>query len=100
MSIITYYDKSGKRILKRDFIKNQKASLLDGNAVKVSLIKKDKTLITKSDLNEMEKDGLIEMKKYKNKTYLSKEELLYALKVQDRRRKINIPKQDDLFSLN
>ena len=97
MSIITYYDKAGKRILKRDFIKNQKASLLDGNAIKVSLIKKNKTLITKRDLNEMEKEGLIEMKKYKNKKYLSKEELLYALKVQERRRKIAIPKQEGLF---
>jgi len=97
MSIITYYNKAGKRITRKEFIEGQKNSLLEGNSFRVSMIKKDKHLITKRDLNEMEKDGLIEMKKYKNKKYLNKEELLYALKVHDRRRKISTLKQEGLF---
>lgn len=96
MPKITYYDKHGRKMSKKDFVNSQKNSLLEGNAIKVSAIKKDKTLITKKDLKEMEADGLIEIKKFKNKNYLSKEELLYALKVQDRREKKK-PKQTGLF---
>ena len=80
MSLITYRDKSGKRILKKDFIENQKNSLFDGDAISVSEIKKSNLFSNKKDIDHILKNGLVKIRKYKNKNYVSKEELLGVIK--------------------
>jgi len=97
MANITYYNKNGKRILKRDFVDIQLNHLVGGNALRVSVVKKEKTLITKKDLEKMQDDGLIEVKKFKGKNYLNEKELLYALKVIDRKAKKGRLDQRALF---
>lgn len=96
---VTFHDKTGKKISHKKFKDNQMGSLFGGDTVvQLSKMMIGNPLIKKKDLKSMQDEGLIEIKKYKGKKYLSENEWSYAVKVLERRRqKLNNKKILKLF---
>jgi hypothetical protein len=86
---ITIFDKNGVKVSNKKFLAAQKENLFDGNIVLLSKLLRGNTLINKKDVDTLVADGLIVIKKYKGKKYLSQDEWSYAMKVLERRRVIN-----------
>lgn len=95
---VTFHDKTGKKISHKKFKYNQKISLFGTDAViQLSKMMMCNPLIQEKDLKNMQDEGLIEIKKYKGKKYLSENEWSYAIKVLERRRINTVSKQSNLF---
>jgi len=84
---ITFHDKTGKKISHKKFKDNQMSNLF-GNDTVVQLSKMmiGNPLIKEKDIKSMQEEGLIEIKKYKGKKYLSENEWSYAMRILERRK--------------
>lgn len=84
---VTFHDKTGKIISQKKFRYSQKNSLFGSDTVvQLSKMMMGNPLIHQKDLKSMQDEGLIEIKKYKGKKYLSENEWSFAMRVLERRK--------------